>query len=187
MSDHSIFSEVRSILQQLTSTLIQLNEVEYTMPLEILSNSSIGEHTRHIIELFEIPIQEYEKGIIDYDNRKRNVKIQTEIDFAIERINTILSEIEKENKPLEVLVRFKTMKTTNDKNAIKSDGVNTFTNNQAESIQSNYIREILYNLEHCIHHQAIIKIGLKTLNKNIVDENFGVAKSTINYRTQCAQ
>ena len=177
MTGHSIFSEVRTVLLQLTNTLMQLHEDEYTMPLEILSNSSIGEHSRHIIELFEIPIKQYELGIIDYDNRKRNVKIQTEIDFAIECINKILAEIEKPNKPLEILFTLNTSQ--------KADV--TLSNNQIESVQSNYLREILYNLEHCIHHQAIIKIGLKYLGKNIVDENFGVAKSTINYRTQCAQ
>jgi hypothetical protein len=24
-------------------------------------------------------------------------------------------------------------------------------------VESNYLRELLYNLEHCIHHQALIK------------------------------
>jgi hypothetical protein len=177
MNGHSIFSEVRTVLLQLTNTLLQLHEDEYTIPLEILSNSSIGEHSRHIIELFEIPIKQYESGIIDYDNRKRNVKIQTEIDFAVECIYKIISEIEKPNKPLEILFTL---------NASKTVDV-TLSNHQIESVQSNYLREILYNLEHCIHHQAIIKIGLKYLAKNIVDENFGVAKSTINYRTQCVQ
>jgi hypothetical protein len=177
MTGHSIFSEVRTILLQLTNTLFQLNEDEYTMSLEILSNSSIGEHTRHIIELFEIPIKKYESGVIDYDNRKRNVRIQTEIDFAVECINKIISEIEKPNKPIEIVVRLNTNKSE----------VVTLSNNHSEIVQSNYLREILYNLEHCIHHQAIIKIGLKSLGKNIVDEDFGVAKSTINYRNQCAQ
>ena len=177
MTGHSIFSEVRTVLLQLTNTLMQLHEDEYTIPLEILSNSSIGEHSRHIIELFEIPIKQYESGVIDYDNRKRNVKIQTEIIFAVECINKIISEIEKPNKPLEILFTLNTSKTVDV----------TLSNYQIESVQSNYLREILYNLEHCIHHQAIIKIGLKYLGRNIVDENFGVAKSTINYRTQCAQ
>ena len=178
MSGHSIFYEVRSVLLQLTNTLNQLNEDEYTMPLDILSNSSIGEHSRHIIELFEIPIKGYELGIIDYDNRKRNVKIQTEIDFGVECIHKILSEIEKPNKAIDIVVKTK---------LINNDGDITLTENQSEFIQSNYFREILYNLEHCIHHQAIIKIGLKAMGKNFVDDNFGVAKSTINYRTQCAQ
>jgi hypothetical protein len=27
-------------------------------------------------------------------------------------------------------------------------------------IESNYFRELLYNLEHCIHHQALIKVAI---------------------------
>jgi hypothetical protein len=177
MTGHRIFSEVNSVLYQLMNTLIQLNDNEFSMPLDILGKSSIGEHTRHIIELFEKPIKDYELGLIDYDNRERNVRIQTEINFAVECINKILSEIEKPNKSIDIVYKPESTTAEND----------NYTEVNDEVIQSNYFREILYNLEHCIHHQALIKIGLKTLGKNIVDENFGVAKSTINYRAQCAQ
>ena len=54
-------------------------------------------------------------------------------------------------------------------------------------IESNYYRELMYNIEHCIHHQAIIKIALLHLGKTEIVENFGIAKSTIEYRRQCAQ
>ena len=54
-------------------------------------------------------------------------------------------------------------------------------------IQSNYERELLYNLEHCIHHQALIKVAIIQSNSVAIDENFGVARSTIEYRKQCAQ
>jgi hypothetical protein len=54
-------------------------------------------------------------------------------------------------------------------------------------VQTNYFRELLYNLEHSIHHQALIKVAVLK-NKNIqLCSEFGVAKSTIEYRTQCAQ
>ena len=57
----------------------------------------------------------------------------------------------------------------------------------AIKIDSNYYRELLYNLEHCIHHQALIKVAVLK-NENLkVDANFGVARSTIEYRKQCVQ
>jgi hypothetical protein len=31
-------------------------------------------------------------------------------------------------------------------------------NDKEICIDSNYFRELLYNLEHCIHHQALIKV-----------------------------
>jgi hypothetical protein len=44
-------------------------------------------------------------------------------------------------------------------------------------------RELAYDLEHSIHHQAIIKIAMKNLNSEYaLNENFGVARSTIRFR-----
>ena len=55
------------------------------------------------------------------------------------------------------------------------------------NIDSNYFRELLYNLEHCIHHQALIKVAVLQLEHLQIDADFGVARSTIEYRNQCAQ
>jgi RNA-binding protein YhbY len=54
-------------------------------------------------------------------------------------------------------------------------------------IDTNYNRELLYNLEHCIHHQALIKVAVLQNDAITIDANFGVARSTIEYRKQCAQ
>ena len=44
-------------------------------------------------------------------------------------------------------------------------------------------RELLYCLDHAIHHQAFIKIGLKELQiADLVEDDFGVAYSTLRYR-----
>ena len=55
-------------------------------------------------------------------------------------------------------------------------------------IETNYERELLYNLEHSIHHQALIKVALLQLQSVEIPENFGVAQSTIVYReSQCVR
>lgn len=54
-------------------------------------------------------------------------------------------------------------------------------------IESNYFRELLYNLEHCIHHQALIKVAVLQLDYLQIDPDFGVARSTLEYRKQCVQ
>jgi len=54
-------------------------------------------------------------------------------------------------------------------------------------IETNYYRELLYNLEHCIHHQALIRVALFQMENIKVNANFGVAPSTIEYRKQCVQ
>jgi len=59
--------------------------------------------------------------------------------------------------------------------------------NETVAIESNFDRELVYNLEHAIHHMALIRVGINELTDVIVSEKFGVAPSTIKYRAECAQ
>jgi hypothetical protein len=161
-----LLSSINNTLGELVDLLQQLSNDQYSSPCVQLSNSSIGEHTRHIIELFQCLENQYESGVITYDNRKRNVLIQTDTDFAIEQIVQIQHNLDKENKNIVL------------KQKIESHEITT---------ESNYYRELLYNFEHCIHHQALIKVALIQYSTITINENFGVARSTIEYRNQCVQ
>jgi len=153
-------------LTELSGLLTQLSDDDYCCPCHELSNATIGEHTRHIIEMFQCLENQYESGIVNYDNRKRDYTIQTNTVFAKECIDIILNQVDKENKELQL---------------------QQIVDGEKLLIQSNYQRELLYNLEHCIHHQALIKVAIIQSNSVAIDENFGVARSTIEYRKQCAQ
>jgi hypothetical protein len=64
-----------------------------------------------------------------------------------------------------------------------------FGNQNSDNIilESNFERELAYNLEHAIHHMALIRIGLNELTDIVVSNSFGVAASTLKYRTECVQ
>ncbi|ELY2017921.1 DinB family protein, partial [Flavobacterium psychrophilum] len=126
----------------------------------------IGEHSRHIIEMFQCLLNSYKSGLLNYDDRQRNNLIQTDTNFAIQTIENIINSIERENKNI---------------------ALNQMLYENQVSIQTNYFRELLYNLEHCIHHQALIKVAVFQLENIKVTENFGIAPSTIEYKKQCAQ
>jgi hypothetical protein len=157
---------IHKSLNEVSHLLAQLTNEEYTAPCASLSNATIGEHTRHIIELFQCLECSYETGIVNYDDRKRDYRIQTDTAFAVTTIVALLSDINKPNKNLQL-----------------HQGVD----GEILTIETNYQRELLYNLEHCIHHQALIKVAVLQLDTVEVHENFGVARSTIEYRKQCAQ
>lgn len=166
MENDKLMLEAKDTLVMLIDSLNVLNLDEYTEKIALLGNTSIGEHTRHIIELFQQLMIGYDSGIIDYDNRKRNNEVETNIDVAINSIAEIISKLEKENKTVMI---------------------NTVLNENASPIQSNYLRELMFNIEHCIHHQAIIKIAFRVLNKLDLSDNYGMAKSTTLYKNKCAQ
>lgn len=160
------FASIKNTLIELKEVIIQLTDNDFVTPVNSLSNATVGEHSRHIIELYQTIIKGYDNGIINYDNRERDKSIQTVRQKAVIAIDTIINEIEKENKTL-------TMEHC-------ISGNTTF-------IETNYFREVLYNLEHCIHHQALIKVAILQLKYINLDANFGVAPSTIEFRKQCAQ
>ncbi|WP_264520579.1 DinB family protein [Flavobacterium sp. N1994] len=161
-----LIASLHKTLNELVSLLKQLSKEDYTAPCSGLSNSSIGEHTRHIIEMFQCLENQYKSGIVNYDKRNRDYRIQTDTDFALQCFAEIKIQIEKENKTLML---------------------QQMVDGEELRIESNYFRELLYNLEHCIHHQALIKVAVLQSQHLQVDENFGVARSTIEYRKQCAQ
>jgi len=161
-----LISTIQKTLTELSDLVSKLSDVEYCAPCYDLSNATIGEHTRHIIEMFQCLNNQYENGVINYDSRTRDNLIQTNSVFASECITAILNQIKKPNINLQL-------------QQIVAD--------EELLIESNYHRELLYNLEHCIHHQALIKVAILQNTAIAVGENFGVAYSTIKYRNQCAQ
>jgi hypothetical protein len=161
-----LIPSINNSLDELIGLLNQLSQEEYSKSCFELSSSSIGEHTRHIIEMFQCLNRNYDSGIVNYDKRERNVLIETNTNFAIQMILDIKNSISKDNKNIEL------------QQIIDGNAVN---------IKSNYYRELLYNLEHCIHHQALIKVAILKCENVSVNDNFGVARSTIEYRKQCVQ
>lgn len=161
-----LIPSINNSLNELIDLLNQLENNEYSNPCTELSNATIGEHTRHIIEMFQCLENQYDLGIVNYDNRERNKLIQTDTDFAIQTIVEVQKNLEKGNKKLEL---------------------QQIIDGEEIRIESNYFRELLYNLEHCIHHQALIKVAILQCPTVSIDANFGVARSTIEYRNQCAQ
>lgn len=161
-----LLESIRQSLDELIYLLDQLSDQDYSKSCQALSNATIGEHTRHILEMLQCLEQSYDSGILNYDNRQRNKQIQTETEFAKKCIIQIKKELKSENKIIYL---------------------EQFIDGLSMRIQSNYYRELLYNLEHCVHHQALIKVAVLQFENIIIDENFGVARSTIAYRKQCVQ
>ena len=161
-----LIPSIKNALDELSDLLKQLSKEDYTLPCYGLSNATIGEHTRHIIEMFQCLNIQYDNGIVNYDLRKRDYLIQTDTNFAEKTIKEIISNLDKKNKNLQL---------------------QQIVDGEELLLETNYNRELLYNLEHCIHHQALIKVALLQSESITVDANFGVARSTIEYRNQCAQ
>ncbi len=161
-----MFKSSLQTLEQFKEVLLQLPADCYSKPCKTLSQATIGQHTRHIIELYQCLIAGHDSGVFSYDKRKRNKKIEIDLNFAIQQLTQIQLLLEKPNKKV---------------------GVNFGLDGREEKLESNYYREVMYNLEHTIHHKALIKVGINELSAILLPESFGVAPSTMQYREQCVQ
>ena len=155
-------------LRQLREMLEIIKEDNYTQKNDIFSGASIGQHIRHILEFYLLLVSGSFSGTICYDKRQRDIQIEEDPQFAIKTIDRLLPGID----------------TLNEKMAVQFEGDFTINGSSENTISSSVGRELAYCIEHSIHHQAIIKAGLIVLGlKNITCENFGVAYSTIRYRS----
>jgi hypothetical protein len=160
---------IENVFILLSDALFQLTDSEYTQPSKILFNATIGQHVRHIIELFQCLDKGYDDAMINYEKRKRDYRIETDKDFAALLLRRVYRKLDKPNKrvTLEAEDYSETAETV--------------------SIPSNYFREIAYNLEHTIHHMAMIRVGINEVSSIKLPDEFGVAYSTIKFRQLCVQ
>ncbi|MFA6245376.1 MAG: hypothetical protein WC615_00455 [Mucilaginibacter sp.] len=160
---------ISHLLRQLQYVLDGLTDAQYAQPVKVLSGSTTGQHTRHILEFFIELNQGYLSGIVNYDNRVRNRLIETNKDFAIQTLLEIADGLDKPDRMLLLHAEY--------------------GNDEAEPfpVFTNYLRELVYNLEHMVHHMALIRIGVNAVAELEIPESFGVAASTLKFRKACAQ
>jgi uncharacterized damage-inducible protein DinB len=163
--DHSI----RHLLRQLENAVSELSDQQFCTPIPLLGNSTIGQHIRHILEFYIELDNGYPIGLIDYNGRKRDHDLQTYRESAIHKIQQISNLIKLENKVLNVTVDFDS-----------EEGI-------TQQLPSNYFRELMYNIEHTVHHMALIRVGISLCSSILLPEDFGLAASTIKYKKACAQ
>ncbi len=166
--------------RHIINNLVEINELlkglsqdQYNRKLEILTNASIGQHIRHILEFYQCLFSSEQSKEVNYDSRQRDLKLETDVYNASEMTEKIINALQD----------------------IKSDFLVTFIadysteeNKQPDRIQSSFYRELAYNLEHSIHHQALIKVAITEMQlTSLVKETFGYAPSTIRHIKICAQ
>jgi uncharacterized damage-inducible protein DinB len=160
-------------LNQLKDLLVNISSEAYTEKPDVLSGATIGQHIRHILEFYMLLISGSYTGMISYDKRERDIRIESDPGIAILVIERLLADIE----------------TLDESYPVEFEADYSVSGNTGNLIISTIGRELAYCIEHSIHHQALIKAGLIVLGlQALTDEYFGVAYSTIRYRNNvCAQ
>lgn len=148
-------------IKQLQELLQSLSSEQFSSFKDPVFGSSIGKHTRHIIEFYISFFDFYEKEIpLSYDDRKRVAEFETNLKLANEQLDIISKKLSENFEEKEAVLKYQIhQKTFYTKTSIS--------------------RELNYLNEHTTHHIALIRMILSQLD---VDANkfgsLGVAYST---------
>jgi hypothetical protein len=158
-----------TLFDQINNLLQQLSEDAFKEKLPILHSSSIGQHLRHVIEFFEELEKGYHTGVVNYDNRQRSLLLETDKTYAAVCMARLASGLNKNEKVLQLAVNY------------EAESAETTT------VATSYYREWVYNIEHTVHHMALIKLGIQQLDQVTLPDSFGTAVSTQRAKQVCVQ
>lgn len=173
--------------RSLLATLAQIGEildVIRTLPPAQRSmayaKSHAGVHVRHVIDHVQAFLTGLQTGEIDYNVRHRNSPGETDPDFAAAQLLAIMSECEA----LENFSKDRPASTAPDELLITSeiDCLTTHT----EKFRSNVAREVLYLINHTIHHAAYIRLLLKGCGIEL-PSHIGIAPCTATFQRESQQ
>lgn len=159
------------ILTQLSNLVNQISEQDFNKPVSTLGNATLGQHLRHTLEFFMCLEQGYAKGLVNYDKRAHDKLIESDKFIALAVLSRIREFILKQdaNTPLRLEVGYD----------LKAE--------ECIMVESNYFRELVYNIEHAVHHMAIMKIGIREAAAYVnLPHDFGVAASTVRHQNSVA-
>ncbi len=164
----SLKSASTDILMQLAEVVSQLTNVDYARPVDVLSGNTIGKHVRHILEFYELLLHSTQTGQLNYDHRQRDVVLEVDADEALQRI----SRIDRAMSRLDLA------------QPLTLEADLSVAGSEPALIPSSLARELLYNVEHAIHHMALIQVAVKNAFEHIeLPLHFGVAYSTVQHQS----
>ncbi len=163
----SIQHSAINLLGQLQGVVDQFTKVTFSKSLGVLSDNSIGQHVRHTLEFFICLMDAAPSGVVNYDNRQHDACLEKDPSLAHDLIDSVCAFLQEHvhDSSLTLVANYE------------------IASNETTTIPSNFLRELAYNIEHTIHHMALIKIGIHAEFPDVaVPDHFGVASSTIRYQ-----
>lgn len=159
----------RSLIEANLTFLRQASDLLERMTPELYRTgngelSPVGSHLRHILDHYQSLISGAPSGRVDYDDRKRNSRLERDPDAAAKAV-------------AEVMAALSNLATGGNVQVKMNHGGST-----TEWSQSSVERELQFLVSHTVHHFALMKAVLQRSNVPL-NADFGVAPSTLAYRS----
>lgn len=168
MKTESLITATQGILQQGLALLDECQPRTYSQVAPQPYGASIGQHFRHVLDHFLCLASSIGTGTVNYDHRSRNRLIETSLEHA--RSHT------------EMLIwLFGTLTERECGQPCVVECSVEYGDGGAGTTVSTLGRELAYCISHAVHHFAIMKLICAQVDVR-VDDEFGVAPSTLKYR-----
>jgi len=155
------------LLEQCAEVLNSLPPDAYALGDDRCLGSSIGGHVRHCLEHYGSLLAGLDAGVVDYDQRARDRRLQVNVDAGCAALRGTAAALARRltfarlDRPLQVLAE-----------GDASDG---------DVTTSSIGRELGFLLSHTIHHCALIAVMMRLRGVD-TPPGFGIAPSTQRHR-----
>lgn len=124
-----------------------------------------GRHVRHILDHYVALQSGLDSGHVDYDKRCRDSDVETDSSVAEQRIIALIHWL-GENVAADIKLNMKTEISVSNQHHV--------------TVNSSLRRELVYLLNHTLHHCAYASLILRLLGVN-TDAHIGIAPATSSY------
>ena len=158
-----------TLLNSVTPLLEQMPGPLYSTKGVIPGSNSIGAHIRHIYDHLDMLIAGVPEGVVDYDARRRDPRIEVDPQYAVQRIVEGVYSLESlwvttsSTEPLAVRAQ-----TSESSEAVRV------------RVSTTLERECLYLWQHTIHHFSVISMLARAAGVP-VPEGLGVTPATLSF------
>lgn len=161
----------KEVLEQGIALLTSLVDEQYTRTCEPWLSSTIGQHFRHIVDMYLALMSAMESDYlekVDYDYRRRGSRVELQVESGLEALRQIIHWLDR-LEPAPVAKQVLQLQT---EVSLQQSAVIT--------LDSSLVRELVFVASHAVHHYALIKVLVRHQGLCIA-ENFGVAPATASY------
>jgi len=161
-----ILGGLEGMLRDLQHVIASVSLADYSAASA--GQSSIGAHMRHVLEFIQVLADSVDTGVVDYESRQHNGIYEREphaVSAMLPQLYNKLSQALRQRGAYHPLLLCETAMLGGDK----------------LTVTSSLGREVLFMLQHGVHHLAIIKMQAAAMNISF-GPMFGVAVATQAYR-----
>ena len=170
----SLVADNAACLRRALDTMEGLSDHDYRQPVAAVFNASPGAHFRHIQEHYQVFLDSWQSGLVNYDSRPRNRQLECDRSLAMEALAASCRSLQELPEDLSQAVGVCC--------CTARDGIGS----DSPTVPSCLSRELMFLHSHAIHHFAMVVIMLQQLGLD-VHQDLGVAPATLRHQRQCVR